>query len=168
MPEPLRQETEPDPFAPAALGPVTLRNRIIKAATYENMARGGLVTDALIDFHVAYAAGGVGMTTVAYCAAACADGQARGFLLASRGSRRYLGWYPHGLQAGQRGAALPVEESMTQAQVLRAAQAGSRRARRAFAATSRPSITDRHKAGSWPCSARNASARASSSGEAAV
>jgi 2,4-dienoyl-CoA reductase-like NADH-dependent reductase (Old Yellow Enzyme family) len=58
----------PDVFAPAALGPITLRNRTIKAATYENMARNGLVTDQLIDFHVAYAAGGVGMTTVAYCA----------------------------------------------------------------------------------------------------
>ena len=70
MPEPLIQGGGPDPFAPAALGPVSLRNRIIKSATYENMARGGLVTDALIDFHVAHAAGGVGMTTVAYCAVA--------------------------------------------------------------------------------------------------
>ena len=58
----------PDPFAPAQLGPLTLRNRIIKSATYENMARRGLVTDQLIDFHVRQAAGGVGMTTVAYCA----------------------------------------------------------------------------------------------------
>ena len=57
-----------DPFAPARLGPLTLRNRIIKSATYENMARRGLVTDQLIDFHVRQAAGGVGMTTVAYCA----------------------------------------------------------------------------------------------------
>jgi 2,4-dienoyl-CoA reductase-like NADH-dependent reductase (Old Yellow Enzyme family) len=47
---------------------VTLRNRIIKSATYENMARRGLVTDQLIDFHVRHAAGGVAMTTVAYCA----------------------------------------------------------------------------------------------------
>lgn len=55
-------------LAPATLGPVRLRNRTIKAATYENRARKGLVTDALIDFHVRHATGGVGMTTVAYCA----------------------------------------------------------------------------------------------------
>ncbi|GAA2364161.1 NADH:flavin oxidoreductase [Saccharopolyspora halophila] len=57
-------------LAPAALGPVRLRNRTIKAATYENRARRGLVTDELIDFHVRHGAGGVGMTTVAYCAVA--------------------------------------------------------------------------------------------------
>ncbi|MBA9007183.1 NADH:flavin oxidoreductase [Thermomonospora cellulosilytica] len=58
----------PDVLAPAKLGPVTLRNRIIKAATYEGLSRDGLVTDELIGFHVRHAAGGVGMTTVAYCA----------------------------------------------------------------------------------------------------
>ncbi|GAA3396781.1 NADH:flavin oxidoreductase [Cryptosporangium minutisporangium] len=57
-----------DVFASARLGPVTLRNRTIKAATYENRARRGLVTDDLIEFHVEHAAGGVGMTTVAFCA----------------------------------------------------------------------------------------------------
>ncbi|HKA84533.1 MAG TPA: NADH:flavin oxidoreductase, partial [Acidimicrobiales bacterium] len=55
-------------FAPARLGPVTLRNPIIKAATFEGMARRGLVTDALVDYHEAVARGGVGMTTLAYCA----------------------------------------------------------------------------------------------------
>ena len=55
-------------FAPAKLGPLTLRNRIIKAATFEGMSYQGKVSDALIDFHRATAAGGVGMTTVAYCA----------------------------------------------------------------------------------------------------
>ena len=35
-------------FGPARLGPVTLKNRIIKSATYENLARGGLVTDPLL------------------------------------------------------------------------------------------------------------------------
>jgi 2,4-dienoyl-CoA reductase-like NADH-dependent reductase (Old Yellow Enzyme family) len=60
----------PDAFAPARLGPITLRNRIIKAATYEGLSRRGLVTRELIDFHRAPAAGGVGMTTVAYCAVA--------------------------------------------------------------------------------------------------
>jgi 2,4-dienoyl-CoA reductase-like NADH-dependent reductase (Old Yellow Enzyme family) len=57
-----------DPFAPAALGPVSLPNRFIKAATFEGMARKGLVTDRLIDFHRAMARGGVGMSTVAYLA----------------------------------------------------------------------------------------------------
>lgn len=58
----------PDPLAPAKLGPITLRNRIIKAATYEGMAHRARVTQDLVDFHVAYAKGGVGMTTVAYLA----------------------------------------------------------------------------------------------------
>ncbi|MGV0645417.1 NADH:flavin oxidoreductase [Mycolicibacterium sp. XJ2546] len=56
-----------DPFAPARLGPVTLRNRVVKAATSEGRSPDGLVTDDLIEFHRAYADGGVGMTTVAYC-----------------------------------------------------------------------------------------------------
>jgi 2,4-dienoyl-CoA reductase-like NADH-dependent reductase (Old Yellow Enzyme family) len=57
-----------DPFAPAKLGPLTLRNRIIKAATFEGATPKRVVTDRLIDFHRTVAAGGVGMTTVAYCA----------------------------------------------------------------------------------------------------
>ena len=55
-------------FSPASLGPVVLRNRIIKAATFEGLTPDGLVTEALIDFHRRSARGGVGMTTVAYCA----------------------------------------------------------------------------------------------------
>jgi 2,4-dienoyl-CoA reductase-like NADH-dependent reductase (Old Yellow Enzyme family) len=55
-------------FSPVTIGPLTLRNRIVKAATFEGMSRHGLVSDALIDFHRTVAAGGVGMTTVAYCA----------------------------------------------------------------------------------------------------
>jgi 2,4-dienoyl-CoA reductase-like NADH-dependent reductase (Old Yellow Enzyme family) len=58
----------PDVFAPAKLGPVTLRNRIIKAATFEARTPEALVTDDLIEYHRLPAAGGVGMTTVAYCA----------------------------------------------------------------------------------------------------
>jgi len=57
-----------DPFAPAALGPITLRNRIIKAATFEGMSPNGVVTPNLIDYHRAVATGGVAMTTLAYCA----------------------------------------------------------------------------------------------------
>jgi 2,4-dienoyl-CoA reductase-like NADH-dependent reductase (Old Yellow Enzyme family) len=55
-------------FAPARLGPVELRNRVIKAATSEGMTPHALVTDDLIAFHLRPARGGVGMTTVAYCA----------------------------------------------------------------------------------------------------
>lgn len=58
----------PDPFAPAKLGPITLRNRIIKAATFEGVMPDSLVTRELIDYHLAPARGGVGMTTVAYLA----------------------------------------------------------------------------------------------------
>ena len=58
----------PDVFAPAKLGPITLRNRIIKAATFEAATPDALVTDDLIEYHRLPAAGGVGMTTVAYCA----------------------------------------------------------------------------------------------------
>lgn len=58
----------PDVFSPAKLGPVTLRNRIIKAATFEARTPDALVSDDLIAFHRAIAAGGVGMTTMAYCA----------------------------------------------------------------------------------------------------
>jgi 2,4-dienoyl-CoA reductase-like NADH-dependent reductase (Old Yellow Enzyme family) len=57
-----------DPFAPAPLGPIMLRNRIIKAATFEGMTRKNVPTDRLIDYHLAVAEGGVGMTTVAFCA----------------------------------------------------------------------------------------------------
>lgn len=58
----------PDVFAPAKLGPLTLRNRVIKAATFEARTPNALVTDDLIEYHRLPAAGGVGMTTVAYCA----------------------------------------------------------------------------------------------------
>jgi 2,4-dienoyl-CoA reductase-like NADH-dependent reductase (Old Yellow Enzyme family) len=57
-----------DPFAPASLGPVQLRNRVIKAATFEGMSPANVVTPALIEFHRRMAAGGVAMTTVSYIA----------------------------------------------------------------------------------------------------
>ncbi|MGW5525191.1 oxidoreductase [Gordonia sp. NPDC003950] len=58
----------PDPFAPATLGPLRLRNRLIKCATFEGRTPDALVTDDLIDFHREVAAGGVAISTVAYCA----------------------------------------------------------------------------------------------------
>jgi 2,4-dienoyl-CoA reductase-like NADH-dependent reductase (Old Yellow Enzyme family) len=49
---------------------VQLRNRTVKAATFEGRAPDGQVTDSLIDYHLAVARGGVGLTTVAYLAVA--------------------------------------------------------------------------------------------------
>lgn len=57
-----------DVLAPATLGTVRLRNRVLKAATFEGRTPDGLVTDRLVDFHSGFARGGVGMTTVAYLA----------------------------------------------------------------------------------------------------
>ena len=53
-------------FTPATFGPVTLRNRVIRSAAFENMAYGNSPSQDLYDYHVAVARGGVGMTTLAY------------------------------------------------------------------------------------------------------
>lgn len=55
-------------FSPLRLGPLVLKNRFIKAATFEGVMPRGNVSDALIDFHTEVARGGAAMTTVAYCA----------------------------------------------------------------------------------------------------
>ena len=55
-------------FGGARLGPLTLKNRIIKSATFEGAAPRGLVSDDLVAFHERVARGGVAMTTVAYLA----------------------------------------------------------------------------------------------------
>lgn len=69
-PEKSRSADLPVALTPGTLGPLTIRNRIIKAATFEGRTPNDLVTDELIAFHEELAAGGVGMTTVAYCAVA--------------------------------------------------------------------------------------------------
>ncbi len=56
------------PFEPYQLGPLTLKNRIIKAATFEGVMPKGAVSPELVDFHTQVAEGGAAMTTVAYCA----------------------------------------------------------------------------------------------------
>ena len=63
----------PDPldkcFSEARINSLTLRNRLIKAATFEGKSPGGVPGDALIKFHERFGQGGIGMTTIAYCAA---------------------------------------------------------------------------------------------------
>lgn len=79
----MTSEHEADPFTPVRLGPVTLSNRIIKAATSEGRSPEGLVTDDLIDFHLQFVRGGVGMTTVAYCCVSPEGRSAPGQILMS-------------------------------------------------------------------------------------
>ncbi len=55
-------------FTPGKLGPIELRNRTIRSAAFEGMCPGGRPSQSLVDHHRAMAAGGVGMTTVAYAA----------------------------------------------------------------------------------------------------
>ena len=55
-------------FSPFQIGPITLKNRFIKAAANENMSRAGLPTAAMLKHHGDLARGGVGMSTVAYIA----------------------------------------------------------------------------------------------------
>ncbi|WP_246159453.1 NADH:flavin oxidoreductase [Nocardioides antri] len=60
----------PSVFSPVDLGPVRLRNRTVKAATFEGRTPYGEVTDELVDYHLAPARGGIGLTTVAYLSVA--------------------------------------------------------------------------------------------------
>ncbi len=69
MPRPARPARRPRRSSPRPpLGPLTLRNRIIKAATFEGVTPGGKVSDELIEFHRRVAAGGAALSTVAYLA----------------------------------------------------------------------------------------------------
>jgi len=58
------------PFDQLHIGPLTLRNRFIKSGANEAMCLDGRPTKALVKHHSDLAAGGVGMTTVAYMAVA--------------------------------------------------------------------------------------------------
>ncbi len=61
-------------FSPAKLGTLNLKNRIVKAATYEGKSPNGIPGDNLKRFHKEIVAGGVAMTTIGYCATE-ADGR---------------------------------------------------------------------------------------------
>lgn len=69
-------EQAPSPFEPWQLGSLTLRNRVIKAATFEGLTQGGMPSAKLASFHERFAAGGAGVVTVAYGAV---NDQARTF-----------------------------------------------------------------------------------------
>jgi len=56
-------------FSEANINGLTLRNRLIKAATFEGKSPDGIPSDSLISLHERIGQGGIGMTTLAYCAA---------------------------------------------------------------------------------------------------
>lgn len=55
-------------FSPKKLNGLSLKNRFIKAGTFEGMSPLGTVSSALSEFHNRIAEGGTAMTTVGYCA----------------------------------------------------------------------------------------------------
>jgi 2,4-dienoyl-CoA reductase-like NADH-dependent reductase (Old Yellow Enzyme family) len=55
-------------FSSGKIGNLTLRNRIIRSGCFEGMCPDASPGDALIEHHRRVAAGGIGMTTVSYCA----------------------------------------------------------------------------------------------------
>jgi 2,4-dienoyl-CoA reductase-like NADH-dependent reductase (Old Yellow Enzyme family) len=55
-------------FAAGRIGPLQLRNRTIRSAAFEGCCPEGRPSPALLRYHQSVAAGGIGMTTVAYAA----------------------------------------------------------------------------------------------------
>ena len=53
-------------FTSSHIGPLRLRNRFIRSAAFEGMCPDGLPSPSLVEHHRSMAAGGVGLTTVAY------------------------------------------------------------------------------------------------------
>ncbi|MDG1944885.1 MAG: NADH:flavin oxidoreductase [Halioglobus sp.] len=54
-------------FSPATLGQLPLKNRILKAATYEGKTPEGIPGELLLNFHKDIVQGGTAMTTIGYC-----------------------------------------------------------------------------------------------------
>ncbi|NRA41278.1 MAG: NADH:flavin oxidoreductase [Pseudomonadales bacterium] len=57
-----------DCFTPYQLNSLRLKNRFVKAGTYEGMTPNGRISQAYRDFHLSLAKGGLAMTTLGYCA----------------------------------------------------------------------------------------------------
>ena len=49
-------------FTPCQIGHITLRNRTIRSAAFENMCYENNPSQDLFDYHVSVAKGGIGMT----------------------------------------------------------------------------------------------------------
>ncbi|MDR2979815.1 MAG: NADH:flavin oxidoreductase, partial [Bacteroidales bacterium] len=47
-------------FTPCQIGPITLRNRTIRSAAFENMCHDNKPSQELFDYHVSVAQGGIG------------------------------------------------------------------------------------------------------------
>ncbi|MDD5338686.1 MAG: NADH:flavin oxidoreductase [Dehalococcoidales bacterium] len=77
MNTPRKTTNQPKIFTPGKIGSLTLRNRTIRAGCFEGLSPKAAPSDALIEHHRKIAAGGIGMTTVSYCAVS-SDGVAFG------------------------------------------------------------------------------------------
>lgn len=55
-------------FTPVNIGPITLRNRTIRSAAFEDMCPDNRPSEQLRNYHMSVCRGGVGMTTIAYAA----------------------------------------------------------------------------------------------------
>ena len=86
-------------FSEAKINGLTLRNRLIKAATFEGKCPGGIPSQALTAFHERIGQGGIAMTTIAYCAAE-ADGRIHeNMMYMHEGIRRELEHFIRSLHA---------------------------------------------------------------------
>jgi 2,4-dienoyl-CoA reductase-like NADH-dependent reductase (Old Yellow Enzyme family) len=66
--QPAVEKNKSKVFTPGKIGNLELRNRTIRSGCFEGMCYHAMPSDALIEHHRKVAAGGIGMTTVAYCA----------------------------------------------------------------------------------------------------